>query len=241
MNASDRTRKTRLHAPARRRPDVEPRPSAALRRSTGRDRAEWFAMLDTWGAGGRPYREIADWLTGEHGVSSWWAQKLIVEYEQARGLRDAGVRPDGTFAGGASKTIAVPVQRLFDAFVDADLRERWLPGVVLRERTSQAGRSARFDWDDDASRVNVTFGSRSATGRARSPSSMTTCPTLALPRNARPSGASAWPPSRPCWRGEPSTGVAMPDASRPARAPTRRAAGNRRVERSHRRGRAPRA
>lgn len=157
MNASDRPGETRSSAGAA-SPDVEPRPSAALRRSTGRDRAEWFAMLDTWGAPGRPYRDIAEWLTGEHGVSSWWAQKLIVEYEQARGLRDAGVRPDGTFAGGASKTVAVPVERLFDAFVDPTLRERWLPGVVLRERTSQAGRSARFDWGDDGSRVNVAFG-----------------------------------------------------------------------------------
>lgn len=156
MTDSDRTRKAR--PPANTGPSYpEPRPSAALRRSTGRDRGEWFAVLDDWGAGGRPYREIADWLTGEHGVSAWWAQKLIVEYEQARGLRDAGVRPDGTFAGGASKTIAVPVQRLYDAFVDASVRERWLPGVELRERTSQAGRSARFDWDDGASRVNVTF------------------------------------------------------------------------------------
>ena len=137
-------------------PATEPRPSAALRRSTGRDRADWFALLDEWGAGGRPYREIADWLVGEHGLSNWWAQKLIVEYEQARGLRDAGVRPDGTFAGGASKTVAVPVQRLFGAFVDADLRERWLPGVVLHERTAQPGRSARFD-ADDGTRVNVTF------------------------------------------------------------------------------------
>ena len=159
MNASDRPSETRSSRGAE-SPDVEPRPSAVLRRSTGRDRAEWFAMLDTWGAPGRPYRDIADWLTGEHGVSSWWAQKLIVEYEQARGLRDAGVRPDGTFAGGASKTIAVPVERLFDAFVDATIRERWLPGVTLHERTSQAGRSARFDWGD-GTRVNVTFGALS--------------------------------------------------------------------------------
>jgi len=156
MTASDRTRKSRPADVAK--SHTEPRSSAALRRSTGRDRGEWFAVLDDWGAGGRPYREIADWLTVEHGVSAWWAQKLIVEYEQARGLRDAGVRPDGTFAGGASKTIAVPVQRLFDALVDASLRERWLPGVALRQRTSQTGRSARFDWDDDTSRVNVTFG-----------------------------------------------------------------------------------
>jgi hypothetical protein len=146
--------------PGSRRPGADlprPRPSAALRRATGRDRGEWFATLDAWGAGGRPYREIADWLTGEHGVSAWWAQKLIVEYEQARGLRDAGVRPDGTFARGASKTIEVPVRRLFDAFVDVNVRELWLPGVVLRERTSRPGRSARFDWDDGASRLNVTF------------------------------------------------------------------------------------
>jgi uncharacterized protein YndB with AHSA1/START domain len=164
VNATNRTRKTR--PPADAKPSYpEPRPSAALRRSTGRDRGEWFALLDTWGAGGRAYREIADWLTGEHGVSPWWAQKLIVEYEQARGLRDAGVRPDGTFAGGASMTIAVPVQRLYDAFVDASVREQWLPGVVLRERTSQAGRSARFDWGDGASRVNVTFA---ALGDAKS-------------------------------------------------------------------------
>jgi len=164
MDASDRTRKSRASAdpgPTY----AEPRPSAALRRATGRDRAEWFATLDAWGAGGRPYREIADWLTGEHGVSAWWAQKLIVEYEQSRGLRDAGVRPDGTFAGGASKTIAAPVDRVFDAFVDANVRERWLPGVSLRERTSQPGRSARFDWGDGASRVNVTFA---ALGDAKS-------------------------------------------------------------------------
>lgn len=135
----------------------EPRPSKALRDATGRDRHEWFATLDAWGAARRPYREIAAWLTGEHDLSSWWAQKLIVEYEQARGLRDPGVRPDGTFEVSTSKTVAVPVERLFAAFTDRELRERWLPGVALRERTSQPGRTARFDWEDGATRVNVTF------------------------------------------------------------------------------------
>jgi uncharacterized protein YndB with AHSA1/START domain len=140
-------------------------PGEALRRATGRDRDEWFGLLDAWGAAGRPYREIADWLMNEHDISSWWAQKLIVEYEQARRLRAPGVRPDGTFAVGASKTVAVPVARLFEAFVDADLRERWLPGAVMRERTSRPGRSARFDWEDGATRVNVDF---TAQGEAKS-------------------------------------------------------------------------
>jgi len=136
-----------------------------MRRATGRDRGGWFAVLDAWGAAGRPYQEIAAWLTGEHGLSSWWAQKLIVEYEQARGLRAAGVRPDGTFTVGTSKTVAVPAERLYAAFVDAEVRELWLPGAAIRERTSQPGRSARFDWDDGATRVNVSVA---AAGEAKS-------------------------------------------------------------------------
>jgi hypothetical protein len=130
-----------------------------VRRGTGRGRQEWFALLDAWGAAGRPYREIAGWLRNEHGVSNWWAQKLTVEYEQARGQRAPGVRPDGTFSVGASKTVAVPVERLFAAFADARLRKRWLPGVELRKRASQPGRSARFD-RDDATRIEVSFAAK---------------------------------------------------------------------------------
>ena len=143
MNTEDRT-------------GTPPPSSEGMRRATGQDRGEWFAVLDTWGAAGRPYREIADWLTTEHGLSSWWAQKLIVEYEQARGVRDPGVRSDGTFSVGASRTIAAPVEHVFEAFVDAGLRRRWLPGIDLRERTVQPGRSARFDWGD-GTRINVSF------------------------------------------------------------------------------------
>lgn len=132
-----------------------PSSAPALRTATGRDRAEWFAVLDGWGAPGRSYREIAGWLTREHGLSSWWAQKLIVEYQQDRGLRQPGARPDGTYAGGASKTIAATAERVLDAFADPALRARWLPGIELRERTSRPGRSARFDLAD-GSRLNAT-------------------------------------------------------------------------------------
>ena len=137
----------------------------AVRRATGRDRDEWFAVLDAWGAAGRPYREIADWLMSVHDVSSWWAQKLIVEYEQARGLRPPGVRPDGTFEVSASKTVAVPVERVITAFLDIELRERWLPGAVMRERASQSERPLRFGWADRATRVVVSI---TANGVAKS-------------------------------------------------------------------------
>lgn len=140
------------------------RPEVGVRRATGRGYAEWFEALDAWGAAGRPYREIAGWLTSRHGVSDWWAQKLIVEYEEARGLRPPGIRRDGTFEVGATKTVDVPVSRLFAAFVDADLRKRWLPGAAMRLGTTQRDRSVRFDWDG-SSRVAASF---SALGEAKS-------------------------------------------------------------------------
>jgi uncharacterized protein YndB with AHSA1/START domain len=152
MNGSDRNQR----APADPEPtDQEPRPSEGMRRATGRDRREWFGVLDAWGAAGRPYRQIADWLRSEHGLSSWWAQKLIVEYEQARGLRPPGVRRDGTFEVSASRTVAAPVERVLTAFLDAALRERWLPGAAMHERASRSKQALQFDWQDDGSRVVV--------------------------------------------------------------------------------------
>jgi Domain of unknown function (DUF4287) len=135
-----------------------PSSSAAIRRTTGRDRAEWFAVLDAWGATGRPYREIADWLKTEHNLSNWWAQKLIVEYEEARGLREPGVRRDGSFEVGASKTVNAAPERVIHAFVNAAVRDRWLPGVDVGDMERTPDR-IRFGWTDGASRVTVSVSS----------------------------------------------------------------------------------
>ena len=123
-------------------------PTNESRPTTGHDRAFWFAELDAWGAAGRPYREIADWLTTEQGLSAWWAQKIIVEYEEARGLRDRGARRDGTFSAGASRTVAAPVEKVFEAFADATARKRWLPGVDVQVRTAELGKVVRLRWPD---------------------------------------------------------------------------------------------
>jgi len=53
--------------------------------------------------------------------------------------------------------VAVPVERLYDAVVDPSLRERWLPDGELRERTATKPKSARYDWGDGTTRVNVGF------------------------------------------------------------------------------------
>jgi uncharacterized protein YndB with AHSA1/START domain len=145
------------------------KPMAAVdgvRRGTGRSRDEWNKLLDAWGARGRPYREIADWLKSKHKLTNWWAQKLIVEYEQSRGLREPGVRPGGTFEVGATKTVGVAIDELFAAFTDARVRRRWLAGAALRKRASEPGRSVRFDWEDGPSRVAATFA-RTGSGKSQ--------------------------------------------------------------------------
>ena len=131
-----------------------------IRRRTGRGWEEWFDMLDEWGAVDRSHKEIARWLQEAQGVPGWDSQSITVSYERARGLREVGQHADG-FTVTASKTVNVPVERLYDAWVDATERARWLPeSDRLRERTSTRARSARFDWDDGATRVVVGFESK---------------------------------------------------------------------------------
>jgi hypothetical protein len=128
----------------------------AIRQRTGRGWEEWFDLLDEWNAAERSHKDIATWLREEQGVDGWGAQSVTVSYERARGLRAVGERPEG-FSVTAQKTVAVPIDRLYEAFVDESLRERWLPDGELRERTATKPKAARFDWGDDETRVVVWF------------------------------------------------------------------------------------
>jgi hypothetical protein len=118
-----------------------------IRERTGRGWEEWFDLLDTWGE--LTHREIARRIAAELGIDplAWNAQAITMSYERTRGGRLAGQREDG-FAVTATKTLPVPVEQLFDAF---------LAQGELRERTSTRPKSARFDWAGGESRVNATF------------------------------------------------------------------------------------
>lgn len=128
----------------------------AIRRRTGHGWEHWFDLLDEWGATQRSHADAARWLGEEHDTGGWNAQAIVVSYERARGLRAVGEHADG-FTATASKTIAVPVDRLYEAFVDEALRREWLPDAELRERTATRPKSARFDWGSDGTRVVVGF------------------------------------------------------------------------------------
>ena len=139
---------------------VEPRVSAeAVRNATGRTWSEWFELLDQWGGAQHGHGEIVERLTAHHGVGGWWAQSVTVAYEQARGMRAPGQKADG-WEVTASKTVNVPVERLFAAFTDEAERERWLPGAALGLRTATAPKSARYDWEDGSTRVVAGFESK---------------------------------------------------------------------------------
>lgn len=128
----------------------------AIRRRTGRGWEEWFDLLDAWGAAERTHTEIARWVAEEHATNGWDAQAVTVSFERASGRRAVGEHADG-FRITASKTMAVPVDRLYEAFVDGSVRDRWLPDGTLRERTALKPKSARFDWGEGDTRVNVFF------------------------------------------------------------------------------------
>jgi uncharacterized protein YndB with AHSA1/START domain len=129
-----------------------------IRERTGRGWEQWFDLLDEWGMAELPHREIARRVAAELGIDplTWNAQAITMSYERARGLRVVGQREDG-FTVTVSKTVNVPVEQLYGAFVDPSARRRWLPDADLRERTHIEPRSARFDWGDGPSRVHVTL------------------------------------------------------------------------------------
>jgi uncharacterized protein YndB with AHSA1/START domain len=137
-----------------------------IRERTGRGWEEWFDLLDEWGAAEKPHRETARWVADQLGVVplAWNAQAVVGSYERARLGRAVGEKEDG-FTVGVSRTVAVSVERLFDAVVDSSLRADWLPDAKLMERTATRPASARFDWDGGPSRVHLVFDAKGE-GRA---------------------------------------------------------------------------
>lgn len=120
---------------------------------TGRAREEWFALLDEADATGWTHPQIARWLSGTHGVDGWWAQSLTVGYEQARGMRAPGQRPDGTWEAGASVTVPAGLSTAWRLCADPAERGGWLD-VEPEVRGATEGKSVRWTLPD-GSRVLV--------------------------------------------------------------------------------------
>ena len=127
----------------------------SMLRATGKTHAEWFALLDAWGATDHSHTEIARWLSETQGVPGWWTQSMTVAYERARGMRARHQMADG-FSVSATRTVAVAPERALAAFTDA--RPRRAGSRTPRCANARPARRTRrrFDWADPPSRVVVT-------------------------------------------------------------------------------------
>lgn len=131
--------------------------SDAVEAKTGRTWAEWIAALDKAGAAKWPHKEIAAYVHEEFDIPGWWSQMVTVGYEQAKGLRVAHQTARG-FEGSASKTVAAPVAKLYQAWIDPKIRDKWLIGakkMVIRKATPN--KSIRITWTDGKTSVQVGF------------------------------------------------------------------------------------
>jgi hypothetical protein len=137
---------------------------ATIKAKTGCTWERWVKALDQAKAHTWTHREIAKHVMEKYKIPGWWAQTVTVGYERIKGLRAVNQRRDGTFEANKSRTFAVPVSRLFDAFRDPRVRARWLPDVKLTVRTAAAPKYMRVTWPDETS-VVVGF---TAMGAAKS-------------------------------------------------------------------------
>jgi hypothetical protein len=150
-------KRDRVHAASHRLATTADRPSdEKVEAATGQPWEVWFSVLDRWGARERTHREMAAFLIEEHGVPGWWAQTITVSYERARGMRLKHQQAHG-FTIYASRTIAGPIDVVFDAFVSSRSRRKWLTDGSMKLRGSQPSRLARFDWGDGSTRITASF------------------------------------------------------------------------------------
>ena len=100
----------------------------AVKAKTGKDWAQWFKMLDKTGSSKMNHSEIAALIYDKFKCPSWWSQMVANQYEQARGLRKKHEMSDG-YQVGASKTLAVPISKLYSAFEDKNIRKNGSRGT----------------------------------------------------------------------------------------------------------------
>src|SRR5687767_543791 len=144
---------TRDYAPLAGRSD------AVLSDATGKTWEQWVRILERARADDMTHGEIAAHVRSL-GTPSWWSQTVAVGYERIKGRRQIGQRSGGKFAISKSRTIAVPVTTLYDAFANARRRSRWMREKIT-VRKSTPNKLIRVTWGDKTD-VQVYFASKGA-------------------------------------------------------------------------------
>ncbi|HVR39787.1 MAG TPA: hypothetical protein VMU84_11885 [Thermoanaerobaculia bacterium] len=126
-----------------------------VKKATGCDWAAWVRALDAFNSAEKSHREIAQWVFDKYKISGWWSQSVTVGYERIKGLRERGQRRGGGYEISKSKTVAVPLSKLYRAFRNARTRAKWI-AEKFEVRTATVDRSMRILWSDGTA-VDVGF------------------------------------------------------------------------------------
>ena len=128
----------------------------AVKATTGKTWPEWFSIIDNAGGASMNHQEIAKYLRTKEGLSPWWQQMVTVNYELARGRRERHQKMSG-YEINVSRTIKVPVAKLFKSVANEKARLAWLPEDGLTVRNKTPNKTIRLNWNDGKSTIEFGF------------------------------------------------------------------------------------
>lgn len=120
-----------------------------IERATGRPWHAWLRFMEDIGAEGLGHAEIAARvereLSGTVDNPAWWAQGVTVAYEQHSGRRAPGQRADGSFQTTVSRTFALDMHALMEAYAAFAATDT---GVAQLAASSprRSGTAKRLSW-----------------------------------------------------------------------------------------------
>ena len=131
----------------------------AVHAKTGKGWKEWFALLDKIGARKMLHKDIAEHIYNNHKINGWWSQMVTVGYEQARDMLEKHQRVTGYYDISVSRTLEVPVSKVFKAWQDGKVRAKWL-GEKPVIRSSTTNKYIHLTWADKKTNLDLNFYSK---------------------------------------------------------------------------------
>ena len=107
---------------------------------TGRSSADWYVMLDAWGARTHSHAEIAGHLRSIYGLDDNWSNTLAVRYAHARDLQE---------------TMSVPGDLIAAMILKPAARERFEALSVAEQRALISGLETGPDTGERRRRIQA--------------------------------------------------------------------------------------
>ena len=133
-----------------------------VERATNRTWDQWLQFMAAIGAEDLDHRQIAlrvyEELDGTIQQLGWWTQAVTVAYEQYIGRRIPGQRSDGTFQMSVSRSTALGMHELMEAWAAFAVQDETVQAVVAGD-VRISGTDRRTTWRTkagDGSSVVVT-------------------------------------------------------------------------------------